>query len=109
VRELPGGQGAKRISLGGGTSPRWSARGDELFFVGGDTLMAVSVTLAPRFGAGLPRALFTAAKVGVDAAQGFGYDVAADGRRFVVVRTLTRPERHAVVVESWRAKAQRRE
>jgi eukaryotic-like serine/threonine-protein kinase len=105
VREFPGGQGTNLISVRGGTAPRWSAKGDELFFVADDTLMAVSVKLAPRFSAGLPQALFTAAKVGVDGSQGFGYDVAADGRRFVVVRTLSRPERHAVVVENWRAKA----
>ena len=89
----------------GGTAPRWSPKGDELFFVADDTLMAVSVKLEPRFSAGLPRALFTAAKVGVDGSQGFGYDVDADGRRFIVVRTITRPERHGVVIENWLAKA----
>jgi hypothetical protein len=99
------GQGTKLISVRGGTAPRWSAKGDELFFIADDTLTAVSVKLAPRFSAGLPQALFTAAKVGVDGSQGFGYDAATDGRRFVVVRTLSRPERHAVVIENWRAKA----
>ena len=82
----------------GGTAPRWSPKGDELFFVADDTLMAVSVKLEPRFSAGVPRALFTAAKVGVDGAQ--GYDVDADGRRFIMVRTITRPERHGVVIEN---------
>jgi eukaryotic-like serine/threonine-protein kinase len=105
VREFPGGQGTKLISVRGGIAPRWSAKGDELFFVAADTLMAVSVEVEPKFSAGLPQALFTLAKVGVDGSQGFGYDVAAGGRRFVVVRTITRPERHAVVVENWLAKA----
>jgi hypothetical protein len=68
--------------------------------------MAVSVKHEPTFSAGLPHALFTAAKVGMDGgARGFNYDVAADGRRFVVVRTITRPERHAVVIENWLGKA----
>jgi hypothetical protein len=67
--------------------------------------VAVSVRHQPTFSAGLPKALFTAAKVGVDGGSGFSYDVAADARRFVVVRTITRPERHAVVVENWLAKA----
>jgi len=106
VREFPSGQGTKLISMRGGTAPRWSAKGDELFFVADDTLMAVSVKLVPRFSAGLPQALFKAAKAGVDGSQGFGYDVAADGRRFVVVQTLTRPERRAVVVENWLTKLQ---
>jgi Tol biopolymer transport system component len=105
VREFPGGQGTKLISMRGGTAPRWSPKGDELFFVADDTLMAVSVKLEPRFSAGLPQPLFTATKVGLDSSQGFAYDVAADGRRFIVVRTIRRPERHAVVIENWVAKA----
>jgi Tol biopolymer transport system component len=106
VRPFPGGQGQHQISVRGGTAPRWSAQGDELFFVTDDTLMAVSVKHEPTFSAGLPHALFTAAKVGMDGgSRGFNYDVAADGRRFVVVRTIARPERHAVVIENWLAKA----
>ena len=104
VREFPGGQGTQLVSVRGGMTPRWSAKGDELFFVAGDTLMAVSVKHVPRFVAGLPQPLFTAAKAGLDGSQGWSYDVAADGRRFVLVRTLSRPERHAVVVENWLAK-----
>ena len=43
--------------------------------------------------------LFTAAaKIGTSS---IGYDVAADGKRFVVVRTLAPRERRAVVVENW--------
>ena len=105
VREFPGAQGRVMVSVRGGSAPRWSAKGDELFFVAGDTLMTVSVQPGRRFSVSLPQPLFTAAKVGLDASQGFGYDVAADGRRFVVVRTITRPERHAVVVENWLTKA----
>ena len=105
VREFPGGQGKVQVSVRGGAAPRWSAKGDELFFVGEDTLMAVSVKHQPTFSAGLPQALFTAADVGVvGGPEGFGYDVAADGRRFLVVRTITWPERHAVVIENWLAK-----
>jgi hypothetical protein len=105
VREFPGGRGRQLVSVRGGTAPRWSAKGDELFFVVDDTLMAVSIRFGPRSSVGLPQSLFTAAKVGVDGSQGLGYDVAADGRRFIMVRTLTRPERHAVVIENWLAKA----
>ncbi len=104
VREFPGGQGKLQVSVRGGGFPRWSATGDELFFVESDTLMAVSVKHVPAFSAGLPHPLFTAGKVGVGGSGGFAYDVTADGRRFVVVRTLTRPERHAVVIENWLAK-----
>jgi hypothetical protein len=106
VREFPSGQGRLQVSAQGGTSPRWSAKGDELFFVSGDTLIAVSVKAQPALVASLPRALFKSVRgVGVfESREGFGYDVAKDGR-FVVVRTIKRPERHAVVVENWVAKA----
>ena len=67
-----------------------------------DTLMVVSVQRGPTFRTSLPQALFAADTVG---AVGLDYDVAADGRRFVVVQTLERPERHAVVIENWLAKA----
>jgi hypothetical protein len=89
------------VSVSGGTLPKWSARGDELFFVAGDALMAASVQRTPAFSTGVPKALFTAAKVG---AATIDYDVAADGQRFVLVRTLKAPERHAVVVENWQAR-----
>ena len=102
VREFPGGQGRKLVSVRGGSAPRWSPKGDEVFFVADDTLMAASVRLGARFSVGLPQTLFAGAKVG---SQGFGYDVAADGRRLIVVRTITRPVRHAVVIENWVAKA----
>jgi hypothetical protein len=105
VREFPGGQGRTLVSVRGGNAPRWSVKGDELFFVADDTLMAAAVGLGPRVSVGLPRPVFTAAKVGVDAAQGFGYDVAADGRRLIVVRIISRPVRQAVVIENWLAKA----
>ncbi|MBI1876399.1 MAG: PD40 domain-containing protein [Acidobacteria bacterium] len=101
VREFPSGQEKQQVSVTGGTLPKWSVRGDELFFVAGNTLMAASVQRTPAFSTGVPTALFTAAKVGASAID---YDVAADGKRFVVVRTLKAPERHAVVVESWLAR-----
>ena len=87
--------------MSGGTLPKWSARGDELFFVAGDTLMAAPVQRTPALSTGVPKALFTAAKVG---AATIVYDVAADSKRFVVVRTLKAPERHAVVVDNWLAR-----
>src|SRR5262249_50370998 len=43
VRDFPGGQGRRLISVRGGTAPRWSPRGDELFFVADDSLMAVAI------------------------------------------------------------------
>ena len=48
------------VSSGGGTEPRWSADGKELFDFSGQTLIAVPVSLRPTFSNALPRAFFDA-------------------------------------------------
>ena len=57
VRSFPAGTGKRQISTGGGTQPRWSRDGKEIFYVEGDTLMAVGVTTTPSFSAGSPEVL----------------------------------------------------
>ena len=49
------------ISSGGGVEPRWSKKGDELFYFSGRQLMAVDVKTSPAFSAGAPHELFEAA------------------------------------------------
>jgi serine/threonine protein kinase len=99
VREFPSGQKKHQVSVNGGSWPTWSARGDQVFFVANNTLMAAAVQRsAGLVTTAVPQALFTAAKIG---ASTIDYDVAADGKRFVVVRTLAPRERRAVVVENW--------
>jgi Tol biopolymer transport system component len=89
VRAFPKGTESWKVSTAGGMWPKWSGRSDELFYFDGSTLMAVSVQRQP-FKAAAPRALFTAAKVGLagtltDAFNPM-FDVTADGQRFVIVR-----------------------
>jgi eukaryotic-like serine/threonine-protein kinase len=68
------------VSNGGGRQPHWRADGKELFYLGANrTLMAVDIT-AGR--AGEPRALFQL-PLGAEA-----WDVAADGKRFLVTVPL---------------------
>ena len=76
------------ISTNGGTMPKWGPRGDELFYLEGGTLMAVAVQVSSSFKPGIPRVLFSGKKVGSTLLT-FDeplYDVAPDGKRFVVVR-----------------------
>jgi serine/threonine protein kinase len=81
VRPFPAAsEGKWQISTAGGTEPRW--RGRELFYLAADgTLMAVPVTTGSRFDHGAPEALFRAHMIDD---RTWGYDVTADGRRFVV-------------------------
>ena len=83
VRAFPGPGPRYQVSSGGGTSPRWSARG-ELFFLSTDSLVAVPVqSLGATLALGKSRALFANhyALLNFHAP----YDVAADGSWFVFV------------------------
>ena len=86
VRPFPKGAGKWGVSSGGGRRPRWRSDGKELFYLEGQTLVAVSVTTTPNFSVGGAKRLFE------DSGLGVGFDVSADGRRFVVVETLDQEE-----------------
>ena len=77
-----------QISTDGGTAPAWAPSGRELFYVtaapeGGIRMMAVDVTLTPRFVAGRPQELFKG-QYGLGTPHRH-YDVSRDGR-FLMVR-----------------------
>ena len=49
-----------KISSGGGEAPRWSSKGDEIFFRGpSGSMMAAQVTLTPTFAPGRVTELFS--------------------------------------------------
>jgi Tol biopolymer transport system component len=79
-----------KVSQAGGTQPRWRRDGKELFYIStvGSKVMAVDVTPQPRFRAGIPRSLFTAALLGAGnpaiTINTHRYDVTADGQRFLL-------------------------
>ena len=82
--------GKWQISTGGGVQPRWSNDGTELFYIAPDlTMMAVPVRGERELEVGVPVALFeTGIWGGVQTSGGrrAQYDVAADGRRFLMIR-----------------------
>jgi serine/threonine-protein kinase len=88
-----------QISTQGGGSPRWSPKGNEIFYRSGLSMMAVSVETKQGFRAGKPEELFQGE---FDRSfPGTEYDVTADGH-FLMVRT---PPEHAprklIVVLNW--------
>jgi Tol biopolymer transport system component len=93
-----------RISPDGGTQPRWSRDGRELYYVsGGRTIMAAAFDVGMR-PAEPPRRLFdvpihTAFRSFVP----FKYDVAPDGRFLIVVRASQEPPPPLVLVLNWQA------
>jgi serine/threonine protein kinase/Tol biopolymer transport system component len=107
-----------QISNRGGTAPAWSRHG-ELFYTETDRavpasapmqrMMAVSVTAGTVFTAGLPRALFEG-RFTIQTTTG-GYDVTADGQRFLMVQPKDRPPARAtqmIYVQNWFAELRHR-
>ena len=101
VTSFPDGQTKFAVSRGGGTEPKWSRDGRELFFESGGALNIVNVPAGPTFAPGNPRVLFSLA--GYRRARNRQqYDVSPDGSRFLMIRervAATAPT--AVYVENW--------
>jgi hypothetical protein len=64
VASFPGMGSVYQASNGGGTEPRWSRNGRELFFESGGRLMSVAVPPGPSFNPGTPRPLFLSPAIG---------------------------------------------
>ena len=79
VSPFPGPGGNFMISTDGGSFPRWSHSGRELFYRKGDKMMAVDVQTNPEFRAGAPKLLF-------EKRYAIAYDVDADGKRFLMIK-----------------------
>jgi serine/threonine-protein kinase len=100
-----GVSGKHTISAGGGNAPRWAGTGRELFYLSGNKMMVVDIQTSPAFTLGKPRMLF-------EGPYSNGYDVAPDGKRFLMVRSNAPPVAAATpqlhVVLNWFQELQRR-
>ncbi len=94
VQTFPASGGKWQISTSGGYIPRWRSDGKELYYISGDLkLMAVEVKSGSSFEAGVPRVLFDLALPRVISTNFGGYDVSADGQRFLFVTRRDRRPR----------------
>jgi Tol biopolymer transport system component len=88
VTTFPDGSGKWQVSTAGGNFPRWRRDGREIFYLSpDDVLMAGEVhTDGGVFQVGVVQRLFQARPrfTGVTQQSGYGYDVSADGQRFLV-------------------------
>ena len=74
-------KGKWQASTGGGSCPRWSPDGKELYYLSNDNeVMAVAVQRNPSFSLGAPQKLFKSSYAGLTASSGIPWDVAPDGR-----------------------------
>jgi Tol biopolymer transport system component len=103
----PNGGSKMPISRDGGSEPRWRRDGKELFYFSPDgKLMVADVTEGTTFKASVPRTLFQVpvAQIAHNAvsAQVFGWDVAPDGKRFLIDTATTSTEPVTVLL-NWTA------
>jgi eukaryotic-like serine/threonine-protein kinase len=109
VQTFPASGGKWQISTNGGNIPRWRRDGKELYYISADQkLMAVAVKSGSSFEAGVPRVLFDLALPQVVSTGFGGYDVSADGQRFLfVTQARGAASMQYTVVMNWAAEAKR--
>jgi serine/threonine-protein kinase len=103
VRPFPNVEAGKwQVSAAGGTSPRWSHSGRELFYYDGQSMVAASISAANAFGVKDLTRLFAYAPFGGQ--LGPDFEVAPDDRRFLMLRSNSdtpASRLQLVVVQNW--------
>jgi len=104
------GAGKWAISTNGATSPRWSGRGDELFYMDlRSNMVAARITTTPSFAVQTTRVLFNTADFVQTSVSRRHYDVTPDGERFLMVQRADGAKRgQVVVVENWAEEIRRK-
>ena len=105
VRSFPEGEDVQQASSSGGCQPRWSRQNGELFYVAGETLMAVSVDRRGKLSP--PTPVFSGLKLATQPPFFPNYDVWPDGERFVMAERVDVPDERSAepskihIVENW--------
>ena len=108
VRPFPSGQGASKVSTKGGSDPRWSKDGREIYYLeresGPYKLMAVAVQAGRegRLEFGIPQKLFEkSTRLYVSTYNYFIYSPAANGRFLMFVLNDTTPPALNLITNWW--------
>jgi serine/threonine protein kinase/Tol biopolymer transport system component len=114
VRQFGGARAtgaAIRISRGGGSEPRWHRDGKELFYLTREgKVTAVEVKEGGELSVGTPQELFQATMIRVANLSDFSvfhWDVAADGKRFLIDATKGSSDALTVVM-NWAARLEQK-
>jgi serine/threonine-protein kinase len=98
LRPVAGSDRRWQVSTDGGTSPRWSRSGRELFYRSGDRMMVVDVVQGAEPELSRPRMLFEQRYTYGTTITLPNYDVRPDGQGFVMVREPAQAARLNVVL-----------
>jgi serine/threonine-protein kinase len=107
LKRFPGGEGKWQVTVDGGLWPRWSADGDELFFMNDTDLFAVSVRTSPSLRLGQPEVLFSRAADSGTMPLGLPdqFDVSSDGRFLIIQPSETDGKEQGpaglILAENW--------
>ena len=106
VRSFPGPGAQVPVSITGGANPVWSRDGRKIFFANDRQLVAASVVTSPFFSVMARDSLFEGNyQTGYRHAS---YDVAPDGKSFVMLRPVEGNSEQIVVIHNWAAELQAR-
>ena len=107
VVPFPGPGGKWQVSSGGGCYPRWRRDGKELFYLSADNkIMAAEVRASgSSFTIGAVNPLF---ETRVYRSTFGGFDVAADGQRFIICYEPGQPNVAITLVENWDAELKKK-
>ena len=107
VTSFPGRVGKWLISENGGILPRWSVRGDEIYYVSQDHSVVFAAAVGEesgRFQVSSVKRLFSAQMI---SGRGYPYDVSRDGKRFLVVASAGLTTSPLTLVIDWSAEVRR--
>jgi serine/threonine-protein kinase len=100
VRPYPGPGGRWQVSLNGGTEPRWSPTGREIFYHEGDRMMSAAVRTQGGFAVSDRTLLFTGTyDQGLNRVT--NYDVTPDGKTFVMLQPVQGVLQSVLVTLNW--------
>jgi serine/threonine protein kinase len=97
VRPIPGPGGEVRVSVDGGSEPRWSPAGSTLFYRGAGHMMMATYTTRPQFVVKKRDTLFADPMGG----RGSAYDVFPNGRELVILKIERQSEAHMFMLVNW--------
>ena len=106
VRPFPGPGAQVPVSVGGGTTPVWSRDGRRIFYANGNKLLAASVATSPAFSVTAREVLFEGNYL--EAGGHAPFDVAPDGKSFLMLRPVSGNSEEIVVIHNWLAELRAR-
>ena len=107
VVPFPGPGGKWQVSPGGGCYPRWRRDGKELFYLSADNKIVAAEVKADASGFAI-RAVNPLFETRVYRSAYGGFDVTADGQRFIICYEPGQPNVAITLVENWDAELKKK-